>query len=89
MIRFFSNVAWKFAHFMKRTFMPYYVNFDRVCDIEVDGINGNDAPDFSDAFIINAYYKTVFGFRKATEEELDTINDNSGFVYTAIENAIY
>ena len=46
-------------------------------DIEVEDIEWEDVPDFCNAFIASA---TVNG-HDATEQELDTINEDSDFVY--------
>jgi len=47
-------------------------DFKKLEDIEIDGINPKDYPDFCDAFIESASYEG----RKLTEEELIWIEDN-------------
>ena len=54
-------------------------------DIEFDDINGNDYPDFCDAFIS---YAVVNG-EEATEEQLDELNDDSDFVYECLMDYLF
>lgn len=65
--------------------MQCYLELNDIYDIYVADINGNDYPDFSDAYIEEAY----FDGRELTQEEYDYINDDGDFVYTCIENQIY
>ncbi|NQW35436.1 MAG: hypothetical protein HQ471_00375 [Flavobacteriales bacterium] len=48
------------------------IDVSKLTDLEFDGIDMNDYPDFVDAFLSNAYYID----RDLTDEELDYINDN-------------
>ena len=61
------------------------VDFTKIDNIEFDGVDGNDAPDFSDAFIVSC---DIDG-RPATEEELDIINANGEFVYDQVVDQMY
>jgi hypothetical protein len=61
------------------------VDFTKIDNIEFDDVDTNDAPDFSNAFIMSC---DIDG-RPATEEELDIINDNSEFVYKALMDHLY
>ena len=54
-------------------------------DIEVDNVDGSDYPDFADAYISAA---TVNG-EEVTEEQLDTLNDDSDFLYDCVNNQIF
>ena len=54
-------------------------------DIEIEDIEGTDYPDFCDAYISNA---TING-KEATEEQLDTLNDDSDFLYECVLDYIY
>jgi hypothetical protein len=56
----------------------------KVADIEVDGINTADYPDFCDAFISSASVECESGWRDATEEELDELSSNSDLVYEQV-----
>ena len=60
------------------------MNISEIVDpatIEVDGIDYQDAPDFCDAFI--SYAETVDG-RELTDDELNTLNEDSDTVYEAV-----
>ena len=49
----------------------------QISNIDIDGIDLRDAPDFVDAYIMDA---RVDG-RQATDEELDQMNDDGEFRY--------
>lgn len=55
-----------------------------IIDMEV---NMNDYPEFTDSFIIEAEWKD--SGVELTEAELDTLNDDSDFVYDAVQNFIH
>ena len=57
----------------------------KIEDVEIEGIDYKDAPDFCDAFIASA---TIDG-REATEEELDQLNEDQDFVYEKVLESIY
>ena len=50
--------------------MKLYIN--KIDNLEFDGVDTSDYPDFCDAFICNCDYDG----REATDEELDYINEN-------------
>lgn len=56
------------------------MDYKKIDNITLDGINGSDAPDFCDAFIVSADYNGV----EMTSEQLDEINDNSDFIYECV-----
>jgi len=59
-------------------------------DIEFDGIDYSDAHDFTDAYISAASVENEDGtFREATENELDSLNEDSGFVYEKLMEHLY
>jgi len=60
------------------------INLEEVSEVEVDGIDTADYPDFCDAFISDFMYKG----RKATDEELDAINEDGDFVYDCVLRVI-
>ena len=66
-------------------FEPIKLDYSQIEDVDVDGIHGWDAPDFCDAYICSATYKG----RDMTDEELDALNDDRDFVYTAVERKLY
>ena len=47
------------------------LDLTKITDVEIEGMDMKDYPDFSDAFISYGYYKD----RDLTELELDYIND--------------
>ncbi len=53
-----------------------------VTDIEIEGIDGSDYPDFCDAYISNATWEDTG--EALTEEELDKLNENGEFVYEQV-----
>ena len=60
-------------------------NYSKIDDIEVDGIDYRDAPDFCDAYISYATYKG----KEMTESQLERLNDNSDFVYQCVQDQLY
>ena len=61
------------------------LDYSKIDNVEVDGIDYADYPDFCDAYIASADYDG----REMTDEELDVLNDDSDFVYSAVENHLY
>lgn len=61
------------------------LDYAKIGNVEVDGIDYADYPDFCDAFISYAEYDD----REMTDEELETLNEDSDFVYSAVENHLY
>lgn len=61
------------------------IDFDKIDNVELDGIDSSDAPDFADAYIVNC---DIDG-RPATDEELDIINADGEFVYSQVEKQLY
>ena len=57
----------------------------QISNIEIDGLDRRDYPDFVDAFIMDA---KVDG-RQATDEELDQMNDDGEFRYESVEASLY
>lgn len=52
-----------------------FLNGKKVVDIEVDGVNPSDYPDFSDAYFSYACYEDG---TPLTDEELDKLADQNG-----------
>jgi len=53
------------------------MNLTKLENIEFDGIDYNDHPDYCDAYISNAQINGVH----LTQEELDEVNEDRDFVY--------
>jgi hypothetical protein len=58
------------------------IDYSKLQDIEVDGIDTSDAPDFADAYVS---FATLDGV-PLTDSELDSLD--SGFVYDQVMNHI-
>ena len=58
------------------------MDYKKIDNIEVDGIDTKDYPDFCDAYIVSADYDGI----PMTEEQLDEINDDGQFQYECIMN---
>ena len=61
------------------------LDYSKIEDVEVEGIDFNDAPDFCDAFISRATYDG----REMTEDELEALNENSDYVYAQVMKRLY
>lgn len=60
------------------------------CNYEIEGIHHWDAPDYVDAFISSATAVLPDGsHREATEEELETLNEDRDLVYELVLKKIY
>jgi len=68
----------------------YRLNYSRLTDLEIDGIDTRDYPDFCDAYISSGSYKTWYGrYRELTAAELDRLNENSDFVYELVIERVF
>lgn len=56
-------------------------------DVELDGIDYRDYPDFCNAFICSATWKD--SLKELTDNELDQLNDERDFVYDCVINHIF
>jgi hypothetical protein len=66
------------------------LDYSKVHDIEVNGIDTRDYPDFCDAYIAGATIELEDGtFRDATDEELDELNSDRDFVYEQVEKRVF
>ncbi len=61
------------------------MNYDLIDNIEIDGIDTNDYPDFCDAFISSADYNGV----EMTDEQLEALNEDYGFVHDCVYNHLF
>jgi hypothetical protein len=61
------------------------MDYTKIDNIVVDGIDFKDYPDFRDAYIESADYKGV----PMTDKQLDEINDNGDFQHECIMNDIH
>lgn len=56
------------------------MDYKKIDNIEIDGIDTKDYPDFCDAYISSADYDGV----PMTDEQLDEINEDGDYVYEHI-----
>jgi hypothetical protein len=61
------------------------LDFSKISNIELDGIDYKDYPDFCDAYITAADYDG----QPMTDEQLEEVNQDHGFVYDAVFNHIF
>jgi hypothetical protein len=61
------------------------LDYKKIDNVEVSGIDFQDYPDFVDAYIISADYEG----REMTEQELDAINEDSEFVYDQVQKHLF
>lgn len=59
----------------------------KIVDVEVEGIDRRDAPDYVDAFISSATWDDTG--EALTEAELEELNEDGDFVYNAVMNHLY
>tara|TARA_R110000744_G_scaffold14533_1_gene41321 strand:- start:1616 stop:1873 length:258 start_codon:yes stop_codon:yes gene_type:complete len=64
--------------------LDYKLDYSKIDNIDIDGIDYKDYPDFCDAYIESADYDGV----PMTSQQLDSINDDSDFRYEAVMNHI-
>ena len=65
--------------------MSNKLDYSLLEDIQLDGIDHRDSPDYVDAFIASASYNG----RELTKQELDELNEDSNFVYECVLNYLY
>ena len=61
------------------------MDYSKISNLEVDGIDYADYPDFCDAFISYAEYDGV----EMTDKELDELNEDGDFVYECVQNHLF
>lgn len=61
------------------------LDYTKIANIEFDGIDHSDYPDYCDAFITNADYDG----EPMTEEQLEEINQDGSFVYESLMNHLF
>ena len=61
------------------------MSYDLIDNIEVDGIDTNDYPDFTDAFISYADYNG----KPMTDEQLEALNEDYSFVHDCVYTQLF
>lgn len=78
--RFFGSHKGFYATDLKGRIRP-------ICDAEIDGVHGWDAPKFCDAFLSSCVWADTL--QDLTEEELDRVNDDSQLVHEITYDQLY
>ena len=64
------------------------IDYKKIDDVEIEGVDFSDAPDFVDAYVASAKYDDpVNGYRDLTEAELDNLD--SDWIFEQVEKSIY
>jgi hypothetical protein len=61
------------------------LDYKKIRNIEFNGINHQDCPDYCDAYIISAEYDG----KEMTETQIEELNDDRGFVYESLMDYLY
>ena len=61
------------------------MDYTKIENVEVDGIDTNDYPDFCDAFIASADYDG----EPMTSSQLDELNEDGDFVHECVQNQLF
>lgn len=61
------------------------MDYKKITNIKVEGIDHKDYPDYCDAYIASADYDGI----PMTEEQIEEINEGGDFVYQAVTNHLY
>ncbi len=61
------------------------MDYLKITNVQVDGIDTGDYPDFVDAFITYAEYDGV----EMTDEQLEEINEHYDFVYECVTDYLF
>tara|TARA_R110000796_G_scaffold59395_1_gene136927 strand:- start:40 stop:225 length:186 start_codon:yes stop_codon:yes gene_type:complete len=61
------------------------MNYDLIDNIELDGIDTNDYPDFSDAYVVAADYDG----EPMTELMLEELNEEYSFIHDCVYNQLF
>lgn len=61
------------------------IDYTKLTDLELDGVDTRDYPDFCDAYITAGYLDG----KELTEEQLDLLNEDQEFVYELVINQLF
>ena len=60
-------------------------DYQKITSVELDDVHTDDYPDFVDAYISYAEYNGI----EMTEKELDSINEDSDYVYEQVQSFLF
>lgn len=60
-------------------------DYKKVTNLEFDGVDYRDYPDYCDAYVVSADYDGV----PMTEEQIEELNENREFVYERLMNHLF
>jgi hypothetical protein len=63
----------------------FNLDYSLIDNIQFEGIDHSDAPDYCDAYIVSADYDGV----AMTEEQIELLNEDTDFVYEKLMDYIY
>jgi len=61
------------------------MDYKKITNVVLDGIDLEDYPDFCDAYILSADYDG----EPMSEDQIDKLNEDSDYVYTKIEDFLF
>ncbi len=61
------------------------LDYSQISNVQIDGIDTKDYPDFCDAYISSAEYKG----QPMTEEQLEVLNQDGDYVYEKVMSYLY
>lgn len=61
------------------------MDYSKIDNIELEGVDGSDYPDFSDAFIAYAEYDG----EPMTEAQLNALNEDTNYVYECVIDRLF
>ena len=65
------------------------IDSKHIADVEFEGIDHSDIPDYCDAFISEASILDGQEWREATHEELEEMNDDFDFLHQQLQEYLY
>jgi hypothetical protein len=65
--------------------IEHKLDYTKITNIQFDGIEHNDAPDYCDAYIVSADYDG----KEMTFEQIELINDDRDFLYEKLMDHLY
>lgn len=61
------------------------LNYSLIDNVQIDGVDTSDYPDFCDAYIVSADYDG----REMTDDEIELLNDDGDFVLQQVYEYIF